>query len=203
MVLRVWRVAIFIFALLVLTVWLYQAWSFALGPDLGKVIVDRLGLGALILLLMTLSLTPLQRLTHWKGWVLIRRQVGLWAFAYAILHFSGYLFFILGLDVSRLGIELQKRPYIIVGFIALLFLLPLALTSNRSSMRKLGVHWKRLHQLVYVALSLGLLHMFWVVRSDLREWVIYAVIGLLLLLTRLPSISARLSHIGRLVRVSK
>jgi sulfoxide reductase heme-binding subunit YedZ len=189
-----WRVAVFMITLSVLGIWLYEAWSFALGPDPGKVIIDRLGLGALVLLLITLSLTPFQKVTHWKGWMLVRRQLGLWAFTYALLHFCSYLVFVLGLDLSGLGRELQKRPYIIVGFIALLTLFPLALTSNRFSMRKLGKHWKPLHRLVYVALIMGLLHMFWIVRSDIREWLIYALVGLLLLMLRLPFISTRLKQ---------
>lgn len=120
MMLQVWRLVVFISAFSVLGVWLYEAWSSALGPDPGKVIIDRLGLGALVLLLITLSLTPLQKMTSWKGWALVRRQLGLWTFTYAALHFCSYLAFVLGWDFSRLGIELQKRPYVIVGFIAVL-----------------------------------------------------------------------------------
>nr|WP_312509739.1 protein-methionine-sulfoxide reductase heme-binding subunit MsrQ [Pseudomonas luteola] len=192
MMLQVWRLVVFISAFSVLGVWLYEAWSSALGPDPGKVIIDRLGLGALVLLLITLSLTPLQKMTNWKGWVLVRRQLGLWTFTYAALHFCSYLAFVLGWDFSRLGIELQKRPYVIVGFIAVLGLLPLALTSNRYSMRKLGKQWKRLHRLIYIALVMALLHMFWITRSDIREWLIYASIGGLLLVLRLPFIATQL-----------
>ncbi|WP_434153942.1 protein-methionine-sulfoxide reductase heme-binding subunit MsrQ [Pseudomonas sp. JZ134] len=192
MMLQVWRLVVFISAFSVLGVWLYEAWSSALGPDLGKVIIDRLGLGALVLLLITLSLTPLQKMTSWKGWALVRRQLGLWTFTYAALHFCSYLAFVLGWDFSRLGIELQKRPYVIVGFIAVLGLLPLALTSNRYSMRKLGKQWKRLHRLIYIALVMALLHMFWITRSDIREWLIYASIGGLLLVLRLPFIATQL-----------
>lgn len=192
MMLQVWRLVVFISAFSVLGVWLYEAWSSALGPDPGKVIIDRLGLGALVLLLITLSLTPLQKMTSWKGWALVRRQLGLWTFTYAALHFCSYLAFVLGWDFSRLGIELQKRPYVIVGFIAVLGLLPLALTSNRYSMRKLGKQWKRLHRLIYIALVMALLHMFWITRSDIREWLIYASIGSLLLVLRLPFIATQL-----------
>ena len=192
MMLQVWRLVVFISAFSVLGVWLYEAWSSALGPDPGKVIIDRLGLGALVLLLITLSLTPLQKMTSWKGWALVRRQLGLWTFTYVALHFCSYLAFVLGWDFSRLGIELQKRPYVIVGFIAVLGLLPLALTSNRYSMRKLGKQWKRLHRLIYIALVMALLHMFWITRSDIREWLIYASIGGLLLVLRLPFIATQL-----------
>lgn len=192
MMLQVWRLVVFISTFSVLGVWLYEAWSSALGPDPGKVIIDRLGLGALVLLLITLSLTPLQKMTSWKGWVLVRRQLGLWTFTYAALHFCSYQAFVLGWDFSRLGIELQKRPYVIVGFFAVLGLLPLALTSNRYSMRKLGKQWKPLHRLIYIALVMALLHMFWITRSDIREWLIYASIGGLLLVLRLPFIATQL-----------
>jgi sulfoxide reductase heme-binding subunit YedZ len=190
-----WRISVFIVAVVWPLLWLYEAWSFALGPDPGKVLVDRLGLGALVLLLVTLSMTPVQKLTGWVGWIAIRRQLGLWCFAYVVLHLSGYLVFILGLDWSQLGVELRKRPYIIVGSLGFLGLLALAVTSNRYSQRRLGVRWKKLHRLVYVILGLGLLHMLWIVRADLKEWVIYASIGALLLMLRAPSVMRRIPRL--------
>jgi len=180
-----WRLAVFVAALCPPLWWLYQAWIFALGPDPGKALVDKLGTGALVLLLLTLSLTPLSRLTRWKLWPVIRRQLGLWTFTYALLHFLGYLAFVLGFDLSQLGVELQRRPYIIVGAAALLILLALAVTSNRPAMRRLGKRWKELHRLAYLVLGLGLLHYLWIVRSDLEEWAIYATIGAALLAFRL------------------
>ncbi|WP_347928879.1 protein-methionine-sulfoxide reductase heme-binding subunit MsrQ [Pseudomonas helvetica] len=191
----VWRISVFIVAAVWPLLWLYEAWSFALGPDPGKVLVDRLGLGALVLLLVTLSMTPVQKLTGWAGWIAIRRQLGLWCFAYVVLHLSAYLVFILGLDWSQLGVELSKRPYIIVGSLGFLGLLALAVTSNRYSQRQLGVRWKKLHRLVYVILGLGLLHMLWIVRADLKEWVIYASIGALLLMLRAPSVMRRIPRL--------
>lgn len=172
-----WRVGVFVAALVWPLFWLYQAWTDVLGPDPGKVLVDRLGLGTLVLLLITLSMTPLQKFTGWAGWIAVRRQLGLWCFAYVVLHLSAYLAFILGFDWSQLGVELRKRPYIIVGALGVFCLLVLAMTSNRYSQRRLGVHWKKLHRLVYVVFVLGLLHMLWIVRADLREWAIYAAVG--------------------------
>ncbi|SED04024.1 sulfoxide reductase heme-binding subunit YedZ [Pseudomonas mohnii] len=190
-----WRVGVFIVALVWPLFWLYQAWTDALGPDPGKVLVDRLGLGTLVLLLITLSMTPLQKFTGWAGWIAVRRQLGLWCFAYVVLHLSAYLAFILGFDGSQLGVELRKRPYIIVGALGVFCLLVLAMTSNRYSQRRLGVHWKKLHRLVYVVLVLGLLHMLWIVRADLREWAIYAAAGALLLVLRLPSVTRRIPRL--------
>lgn len=190
-----WRLAVFVAVCIAPILWLYQAWIFALGPDPGKVLVDRLGLGTLILLLITLAMSPLQRLTGWAGWIAVRRQLGLWCFAYALMHMSGYAVFILGLDWSQLGVELVKRPYIIVGSLAFICLLALAVTSNRYSQRRLGSRWKKLHRLIYVILGLGLLHMFWIVRADLKEWAVYAVIGGLLLSLRTPMIARRIPRL--------
>jgi sulfoxide reductase heme-binding subunit YedZ len=190
-----WRVGVFVAACVAPILWLYQAWSFALGPDPGKILVDRLGLGTLILLLITLTMTPLQRLSGWSGWIAVRRQLGLWCFAYVVMHLSAYAVFILGLDWAQLGVELIKRPYIIVGSLAFVCLLALAVTSNRYSQRRLGARWKKLHRLIYVILGLGLLHMLWIVRADLKEWAIYAAIGALLLVLRIPAIARRIPRL--------
>ena len=193
--LGLWRVSVFIAAAVWPLFWLYEAWSLALGPDPGKVLVDRLGLGTLILLLVTLCMTPMQKLTGWAGWIAVRRQLGLWCFAYVVLHLCTYLAFVLGFDWSQLGVELRKRPYIIVGSLGFLCLLVLAVTSNRYSQRRLGGRWKKLHRLVYVILGLGLLHMLWIVRADLKEWSIYAFIGICLLLLRIPAVMRRIPRL--------
>ncbi|WP_339526348.1 protein-methionine-sulfoxide reductase heme-binding subunit MsrQ [Pseudomonas sp. EL_65y_Pfl2_R96] len=190
-----WRIGVFIAAAIWPLLWLYQAWADVLGPDPGKVLVDRLGLGTLVLLLITLSMTPLQKLTGWPGWIVVRRQLGLWCFAYVVLHLSGYAVFILGFDWSQLSVELRKRPYIIVGTLGFLCLLALAITSNRYSQRRLGARWRKLHRLVYVVLGFGLLHMLWIVRADLKEWAVYASIGALLLVLRLPPVTRRIPRL--------
>lgn len=188
-----WRLLIFLLAASVPFYWLYLAATASLGPDPGKVLVDNLGQGALVFLLSSLAMTPLQRLSGWAGWISFRRQLGVWAFAYATLHLSAYLYFLLGFDFSSFGTELIERPYIAVGALALLGLLALAATSNRWSMRKLGKRWKQLHRLVYPVLLIVLLHMLWVVRSDAGRWALYASIAAMLLLVRLPVVSHRLS----------
>ena len=197
-----WRLSVFIAAAVWPVFWLYEAWSLALGPDPGKVLVDRLGLGTLILLLVTLCMTPMQKLTGWAGWIAVRRQLGLWCFAYVVLHLCTYLAFVLGFDWSQLGVELRKRPYIIVGTLGFLCLLVLAVTSNRYSQRRLGGRWKKLHRLVYVILGLGLLHMLWIVRADLKEWSIYAFIGICLLLLRIPAVMRRIPRLYKKKSVS-
>ncbi|MEE1891179.1 protein-methionine-sulfoxide reductase heme-binding subunit MsrQ [Pseudomonas carassii] len=192
------RLAIFVCGCLFPIWWLYEAAMGLLGPDPGKIMVDRLGLGALVFLLITLSMTPLQRLTGWSGWIVVRRQLGLWCFAYIVLHMTAYMVFILGLDWGQFGVELRKRPYIIVGALGFLGLLALAVTSNRYSQRRLGARWKKLHRLVYVILGLGLLHFLWIVRSDLKEWAVYAAIGVILLVLRIPPVWRRVPRlVGR------
>jgi len=188
-----WRLMIFLVAASVPFYWLYLAATAALGPDPGKVLVDNLGQGALVSLLCSLMMTPLQRLSGWAGWISCRRQLGLWAFAYAVLHLSAYLYFLLGFDFGSFGTELVERPYIALGALALLGLLALAATSTRWSMRKLGKRWKQLHRLVYPVLLIVLLHMLWVVRADAGRWTLYASIAVVLLLVRLPALSHRLS----------
>ncbi|WP_455807235.1 protein-methionine-sulfoxide reductase heme-binding subunit MsrQ [Pseudomonas fluorescens] len=190
-----WRIGVFIAAAIWPMLWLYQALGDLLGPDPGKVLVDRLGLGTLVLLLITLSMTPMQKLSGWAGWIAVRRQLGLWCFAYVVLHLLSYMAFILGFDWSQLAVELRKRPYIIVGALGFLGLLALAVTSNRYSQRRLGLRWKKLHRLVYVILGLGLLHMLWIVRADLEEWAIYAFIGVVLLLLRIPPVMRRIPRL--------
>jgi sulfoxide reductase heme-binding subunit YedZ len=185
----IWRGLVFLVALLFPLLWLYEGLRQLTGPDPGKVLVDDLGQGGLILLLLTLSMTPLRRMTAWGGWLAVRRQLGLWCFFYIVLHLCGYLLFILGLRFDRLLADISERPYIIVGAVALLGLLALALTSNRYSQRRLGARWRQLHRLVYPILALALLHVLWVVRSDMGEWLVYAACGAALMLLRLPSLA--------------
>lgn len=197
-----WRLSVFVVIAVWPFYWAYQAQLLALGPDPGKVLLVRLGLGVLVLLLVTLAMSPLQRMTAWPGWIVVRRQLGLWCFAYGLLHLAAYLVFVLGLDWSQLGVELRNRPYIIVGSLALLGLLVLSVTSNRYSQKRLGRKWKQLHRLVYVILGLGLLHFLWVVRSDLKEWAIYACIAAFLLVLRVPAVARRIPRFSGNKRVS-
>ncbi|MBB3141102.1 protein-methionine-sulfoxide reductase heme-binding subunit MsrQ [Halomonas organivorans] len=186
---RLWRGGVFLAALTPLLLWGWQVANNAAGPEPGRYLLLNIGLGGLWMLLLTLSLTPLTKLTRWKGFALIRRQLGLWTLAYASLHLLSYALFILGLDWAMLGSELVKRPYIIVGMLALTGLAALGATSNRWAMRKLGKRWKPLHKLAYPILGLILLHFLWVVRADLVEWTLYATASALIMATRLPPVA--------------
>lgn len=156
-----------------------------LGPDPGKVLVDGFGQAALVLLLLSLSMTPMNLLMRWVGWVRVRRQLGLWCFCYACLHAVAFVVFLLGLEVARLATEVAERPYILLGVLGWLILAALAATSGRRAVRLLGRRWKPLHRLAYLAAVLALLHMLWVVRSDAALWALFLLWALSLALARL------------------
>lgn len=156
-----------------------------LGADPVAAITHFTGDWALRLLLLGLALTPLRRLLG-QAWPLrFRRLVGLYAFFYACLHLATYLVLDLGGFWAQVFEDIAKRPYITVGFTAWLLLLPLALTSTRGWMRRLGRRWGQLHRLVYAAGVLAVLHFLWLVKSDLREPGVYAAILAVLLGLRL------------------
>jgi len=157
----------------------------ALGPDPVAAIEHELGLWALRLLLLTLAVTPLRQLSGQAVLLRFRRMLGLYAFAYASLHFAAYLVLDLRGWWTLVFEEIAKRPYITVGFAAWLLLVPLAITSTRGWMRRLGRNWGRLHRLVYAIAVLAVLHFWWIVKSDYREPLLYATILALLLGWRL------------------
>jgi sulfoxide reductase heme-binding subunit YedZ len=152
-------------------------------PDPGKTLVHGLGLWALRFLLLTLAITPLNRFTPIQ-WIPLRRTVGLYTLAYAVLHVCAYAFFYLGLDVSLLARELVKRPYIVLGSTALSILLVLGITSTNGWQRRMGRRWKQLHRLVYLATVLALVHFAWQVKAGLGVVPWYAAIFLILMLLR-------------------
>lgn len=182
---------VFMSCLLPLALGVRDALYGALGPDPVAQIEHRSGDWALRLLLATLAITPLRRLTGWSKWLRYRRMLGLFAFFYVTLHLAAYLIIDLGGYWTQLFADIVKRPYITVGFSAWLMLIPLALTSTASMMRKLGRHWQRLHRLVYPAALLGTLHFLWLVKADIREPASYVGVFVLLMLARTHSRRAK------------
>lgn len=171
----------------------WLAWLVAsdgLGADPVAAITRFSGLWALRFLLASLAITPLRQLIGLTALARFRRMLGLWAFAWAGLHLSTYLVLDLGGYWAQILEDIVERPYVTVGFLAWLGLLPLALTSTRGMMRRLGRHWSRLHRLVYVIAVLAVLHWWWLVKADVREPSLYAGILAVLLgarmLRRLP-----------------
>jgi sulfoxide reductase heme-binding subunit YedZ len=157
-----------------------------LGANPAEFITRATGDWALRILLITLALTPLRRLTGWNWLLRLRRMAGLYVFFYAILHFSSYVSFDHVFDVGEIAKDIVKRPFITVGFTCLMLLLPLAITSTNGMVRRLGGRrWLQLHRLVYVIAPLAVLHFWWMVKRDLTQPVIYAVLLSLLLGIRL------------------
>jgi sulfoxide reductase heme-binding subunit YedZ len=134
-------------------------------------------------LVLTLSITPLRRLTGWNQLVRFRRMLGLFAFFYGCLHFTIYVLSIATLNLSEIVNDIAKRPYITVGFTGFVLMIPLAITSTKKWIARLGgKRWQMLHRLVYVSAVAGVLHYLWLVKADIRYPVRYAIaVGLLLL----------------------
>jgi sulfoxide reductase heme-binding subunit YedZ len=175
-----------------------------LGANPIEEVLNRLGFWTLTFLSASLAPTPLHR---WLGlnWPLrVRRLLGVTAFSYAALHFSWYLGVDQFFDLRAVGADVVKRPFITIGFAALLVLLPLAVTSTDGWVRRLGfARWKALHRLAYVAALLGVVHFLWRVKADKQKPTIFAVVVVALLLLRLRLPRRRRApppdHSGRLV----
>ncbi|MBB5944398.1 MULTISPECIES: protein-methionine-sulfoxide reductase heme-binding subunit MsrQ [Xanthomonas] len=176
----------------------WQAGSDALGADPVAEVEHRTGLWALRLVLLTLAITPLRQLTGQSVLLRFRRMLGLYAFFYATVHLAAYL----GLDLrgywTQIFEEIVKRPYITVGFLAWLLLVPLAITSTQGWMRRLKRNWGKLHKAIYAIGVLAVLHFWWLVKSDIREPLLYAAILAVLLGWRgWRALSARRTTAGR------
>lgn len=157
----------------------------SLGPNPVEVLQDEFGVWTLRLLLATLAMTPLRYLLG-KAWPIgFRRMLGLFAFSYATLHFANYLVLDQQFDWSLILEDILDRPFITVGFVGLMLLVPLAITSTRGWQSRLGKRWVRLHKLVYPATILVCWHFWWQVKKDATEPLIYVGLLTLLLGTRL------------------
>lgn len=146
-----------------------------LGADAGETLVHYLGEWSIRCLLFAFAITPLR---HWTGdtvWVRNRRMVGLFAFAYVCLHIFAYVAWYLGFALAALFEDLVERPYITMGMLAFVCLLPMAVTSTHGWRRRLRQHWLRLHRLIYVALAAGLLHLWWLTRDGFAEVAVYTL----------------------------
>jgi methionine sulfoxide reductase heme-binding subunit len=156
-----------------------------LGADPVKRLIHACGITALNLLLITLAVTPVRQMTGWNNLVRLRRMLGLFAFFYAVLHFTSYAWLDQGLDFAGIGEDILKRPYITIGMAALLMLIPLAITSTNGMMRRLGRKWIKLHRLIYVLTALGIWHFYWQVKKDIREPLLYVAIFAVLMAWRI------------------
>lgn len=156
-----------------------------LGADPVRTLIHVCGLWALRFLWLTLLITPMRELMGWNNLQRLRRMLGLFAFFYALLHMTAWVWLDQGLDLAMIVSEVFKRPYLALGMTAVLLMLPLALTSTDAMMRRLRKRWIALHRLVYVVALLGIWHFWWQVKKDIREPLLYALLLALLLGYRL------------------
>jgi methionine sulfoxide reductase heme-binding subunit len=164
----------------------WQGRSFNLGANPIEFITRDLGEWTLIFLLITLGVTPLRRLAGWQWLIKLRRMLGLYAFLYACLHFVTYIWLDQFFDLHEIIKDVLKRPFITVGFAAFLCLIPLAATSTNTMVRRMGGKaWQRLHRLVYAIAVFGVVHYWWLVKKDIRQPLLYALILAVLLGIRL------------------
>jgi len=189
---RLTKPVVFIICLLPLAMLLMRAFEVAglgLGANPIEELLHELGRWGLKFLLLTLAISPLRRWTGFTWLPRFRRMLGLFSFFYIVLHFTTYAVLDQGLDFASIIEDVIKRPYITLGMSALLLLVPLALTSTKGMMRRLGKRWKKLHRLVYVIAVLGVWHFYWQVKLDTLDATIYAIILAFLLLVRMKKLT--------------
>ncbi|MFN7087683.1 MAG: sulfite oxidase heme-binding subunit YedZ [Burkholderiales bacterium] len=156
-----------------------------LGANPVEFITRSTGTWTLVALCVTLGVTPLRRLAGWHWLIRLRRMFGLYAFFYACLHFTTYLWLDQFFDLAAIIKDIIKRPFITVGFLAFVLLIPLAATSSDGMIRKLGgKNWQRLHRMVYIIAACAVVHYWWLVKKDITQPLIYALVVAALLLAR-------------------
>lgn len=182
LVTRVVKPALYLLALVPLAYAVVRLAGGSVEGDQVKFLQHVTGDTVLACLLVTLSVTPLRRLTGWNEIIRVRRLIGLTAFWYALIHFLSYVVFDHSLSLADIVEDIAEHPWVLVGFTSLLLLVPLAVTSTRGWVRRLGgKRWQRLHQLIYPATAAGLIHYFWLVKKDVSDPIYWAV-GLLVVL---------------------
>lgn len=179
---------LFVLALLPFAYLLWGGIANTLGANPAEALIRGTGDWVLRFLCITLAITPLREITGWSALARLRRMAGLFAFFYGAVHFMCYAWLDMSLVWDDIVRDIPKRPFILVGTLALLLMTPLAATSFNRAIKSLGAaRWKTLHKLVYPIVLLGLLHFFWMraAKHNFGEWAIYAVIVVLLLGWRL------------------
>jgi sulfoxide reductase heme-binding subunit YedZ len=189
---------VFLACLLPLGQLIYYAWTDDLTANPIEFVTRFTGSWALIILLASLSVTPLRKVLGWNNLIKCRRMLGLFAFSYALLHFSTYVVLDHFFDFDAIGKDIVKRPYVTAGFTAFVLMIPLAVTSTAAMIRRLGKRWQQLHRLVYIVALAGVIHFYWLVKADIRRPLQYGAVLAVLLGFRLlakwsPLILERLS----------
>lgn len=178
---RLVKPVIFFLALIPFVWLLSKVFQNDLGPDPAQALSIETGEWTLRFLLLTLAITPFRQIFRMAEIARLRRMIGLFTFFYASIHFLSWMAFILGFRWLAIAEELVERPYITVGFLAYVILFLLGVTSTNSMVRRLGKNWKRLHKFVYAASILAIVHLLWILRTDVTEAVIYGVLLAILL----------------------
>ncbi len=183
------KVAVWALSLTPLCLLAWRGYTGGLGANPIEFITHRTGFWALTFLTLSLAITPLRRITKLNDLIKFRRLLGLFAFFYALLHFSTYLVLDQFFDFGAIIEDIVKRPYITVGFASFVILLLLALTSTKGSIRRLGKKWVTLHSLVYIAAPLAVLHFFWKrsAKHNTFDPLVFAAIVAVLLALRVPA----------------
>jgi sulfoxide reductase heme-binding subunit YedZ len=177
--------AVFLLCLVPFIVLLINAVNNNLGTNPVETLTHETGLWALRLLLITLMVTPLRRFTNVLWLIKIRRMLGLFAFFYAALHFTTYIWLDQFFDWKEILVDIPKRPFITIGFISFVLLMPLAVTSTNAMQRRLKKRWLTLHKLVYLIPVLVIIHFIWSLKADYAEPLMYASVFSILMLSRL------------------
>lgn len=172
---------VFVLALVPLVLLVLRILRNDLGPDPAEELAIETGEWSIRFLILTLALTPLRRISKQVEFARQRRMLGLFTLFYASVHFMVWLSFLLGFRWFDIVEEIIQRPYITIGFSAYLILLALGITSPKAMVRKLGKNWKRLHQLIYVASVLAVIHLLWILRLDIGPAVFYGALVAILL----------------------
>ena len=178
---RLVKPSIFFMALIPFIWLLLKVFQNDLGPDPAQALSIETGEWTLRFLLLTLAITPFRQIFRMAEIARLRRKIGLFTFFYASIHFLSWMAFILAFRWLAIAEELVERPYITVGFLAYVILFLLGVTSTNSMVRRLGKNWKRLHKFVYAASILAIVHLLWILRTDVTEAVIYGVLLAILL----------------------
>jgi sulfoxide reductase heme-binding subunit YedZ len=179
------KILVFVLCLVPAMLLLRDWYKDTLGPNPAENIIRTNGNWTIHFLLITLCITPLRRVLHVPSLIQFRRMLGLFAFFYGCLHLTSYLWFDQSFDWREIWKDVYKRPFITAGFAAWLLMLPLALTSTAWAIRKLGgKRWRMLHRLIYVSALCGVIHFYWLVKSDVTRPLLYGAILLALMLYR-------------------
>ena len=178
------KIVIFILSLMPILYIIYQIITNQLGPEPIKDITHHTGKWTLYFIIITLAMTPLQRITKLNFWINYRRMFGLFVFFYASAHMMTYVGIDYRFDWSSIRDDIIKKRYIFVGFLAWLLLIPLTLTSSKRMIRFLKDKWKKIHKLIYLISLLGVIHFLWLVKIITAEPLVYLIIIIVLLMLR-------------------